>query len=130
MMCEDSITLSSTGQIDKLTHYTIIDPASLDNQFHSHPLHTIIAPGLCVPIILRLPFLYMNKIVCDYASQSCVVTTTSPPYNMMAKPAKLAVPTLETTLPDVLAALKEQIISLSFKEELEACESGLQNQFS
>ena len=125
-----SVALSSTSQIDELTHYTIIDPASLDNQFRLHPLHAVIAPGLCMPIILGLPFLYMNKIVCDYASRSCRVTTTSPPYDLMAKLAKQVVPALETILPDVLAALKDRIVSLSFEEELEARESELRKQFS
>ena len=125
-----NIALSSTDQIDELTHYTIIDPASLDNQFCSLTLHAVIAPGLCMPIILGLPFLYMNKVVCDYASQSCLVTTTSPPYDLMAKQTKPAVPTLETSLPDVLAALKDHIMSLSFEEELEAHELKLWNQFS
>lgn len=120
-----NVALSSTDQIDKLTHYTIIDPASLDNQFCSLTLHAVIAPGLCMPIILGLPFLYMNKVVCDYASQSCLVTTTSPSYYLMVKQTKPAVPTLETSLPDVLAALKDHIMSLSFEEELEAHELKL-----
>ena len=55
-----NITLGSANQITQLTHYTIICPTSLDSCFCSHPLHAVIAPGLCMPLILRLPFLTTN----------------------------------------------------------------------
>ena len=126
-----SVAMGSADRIDELTHYTTIDPASLDENFRSRPLHAVIAPGLCMPIILGLPFLCTNKIVCNYAERSCLVTTMSPPYNLMMKPAKRqTIPGLETVLPDVLAALKERIASLSFEEELETRETEIRSQFA
>lgn len=81
-----NITLGSANQITQLTHYTIICPTSLDSCFCSHPLHAVIAPGLCMPLILRLPFLTTNWITCNYADQTCLISTMPPPYNLLASP--------------------------------------------
>jgi hypothetical protein len=63
-----NIAMGSPNQIEQLTHYIIIEPASLDGLFILHCIHAVIAPGLCMSIILGLPFLCTNKIVCEYAN--------------------------------------------------------------
>ena len=62
-----NVALGSAEPINQLTHYVEKFPASLDNHFHSHLLHAVIAPGLCMPLILGLPFLSLNRILCNYA---------------------------------------------------------------
>ena len=125
-----NIALGSATQINQLTHYVTIDPASLDNQFRSHILHAVIAPGLCMPIILGLPFLCLNRVLCNYAECKCLVSTMKPAYNLMTNVPKHTQATLETSLPDILAALRERITSLSFEEELQSREAKLQERFA
>ena len=125
-----NVAMESPNQIKKLTHYVILEPSSLDNLFLSHPLHAVIAPGLCMPIILGLPFLTVNKIVCNYAARQCMATGHNPPYNLLAKTTKSMPLSTNTNMPDILAALKERIITLSFEEELAAREAELRARFA
>ena len=116
-----SVALGSNDHIDHLTHYVIIDPASLDNHFRSQPLRAVIAPGLCMPLILGLLFRCINCVLCNYADRTCLVSNMSPPYNLMATvPKQTQSPALSTSLPDILASLKDCITSLSFEEELQS----------
>ena len=62
-----NVALGSAEPINQLTHYVEIFPTSLDNRFRLHLLHAVIAPGLCMPLILSLPFLSLNRILCNYA---------------------------------------------------------------
>ena len=73
-----------------------------------------------MPIILGLPFLTANKIVCNYAACQCMATGQDPPYNLLMKTTKTVLPITSAGGPDILAALKERITMLSFKEELAA----------
>ena len=84
-----NVAMGNPNQIEKLTHYIILEPSSLDGIFLSHPLHAVIAPGLCMPMILSLPFLTINKIVCNYANCQCMATELNPAYNLLAKANKL-----------------------------------------
>jgi hypothetical protein len=126
-----NITMGTPNQIEKLTHYAIIEPASLDRLFTLHHVHAVIALGLCMPIILGLPFLCTNKIVCNYAEQTCTATNNEPPYNLLGKIQKDNTPIkINHTTPDILVALIERIITLSFEEELTTREAELQQHFS
>ena len=114
-----NVALGSAEQITQLTHYTIICPTSLDSCFRSRPLHAVIAPGLCMPLILGLPFLTTNRITCNYADRTCLINTMTPPYNLLASPQiKEPPPQLNTELPDLLATLKERATTLSIEDEL------------
>lgn len=126
-----NVAMGSADQISQLTHYVVINPASLDTCFRSRQLHTVIALGLCMPLILGLPFLCTNRITCNYAERSCLVTTISLPYDLMTVTAKqLELPPLETVLPDVLMSLLEHVKLLSFEEELQTHETKLQAHFA
>ena len=104
-----SVALGSNDHIDHLTHYVVIDPASLDNHFCSQPLHAVIAPGLCMLLILGLPFLCINCVLCNYANHTCLISTMLPPYNLMATvPKQSHSPVLNMPLSDILASLKDQ----------------------
>ena len=114
-----NVALGSTEHINQLTHYVTITPMSLDNCFHLQPLHAVIAPGLCMPLILGLPFLCTNRITCNYAKHTCLITTMIPPYNLLNVPPKvMKTLVLKTMLPDILASLKECTMTTSIDDEL------------
>jgi hypothetical protein len=126
-----SVAMGAQTHVDQLTHYVIIEPASLDGIFTSHRIHAVIALGLCMPIILGLPFLTMNNIVCNYAERTCIATKCDPPYNLLTKSPKPKTPLcIKTNAPDILAALRDRITTLSFEEELADCEADLRSRFS
>jgi hypothetical protein len=125
-----SVTLGEQTHAQQLMHYVVIEPTSLDGIFTSHRIHAVIAPGLCMPIILGLPFLISNNIVCDYTKRTCTTTKTNPPYNLLKSPKPKAPLFIKTNTPDILAALRECIMTLSFKEELADREADLRSRFS
>lgn len=125
-----NMVLGSADQITQLTHYVIINPASLDNCFHSKAIHTVIAPGLCMPIILGLPFLCLNHITCNYADRTCLVTMIKPPYNLLNPERKIAAPSLTTELPDMLASLIEHTTPNAIEEQLLIHEAKLRERFA
>lgn len=126
-----NVTLGSVEHINQLTHYITIMPMSLDNCFHSQPLHAVITPGLCMPLTLALPFLCTNCIACNYADCTHLVTTMIPPYNLLNVLLKvIKAPTLDTLLPDILASLKECTTTNSIEEELATRDSELWARFS
>jgi hypothetical protein len=126
-----NVAMGAPNQIEKLTHFAIIEPTSLDGLFVSHRVHAVIAPGLCMPIILGLPFLCTNKIVCNYTERTCTATSNEPPYDLLTKTRKEKRPIeIDSSAPDILAALKERIVTLSFEEELATREAELRQRFS
>ena len=52
---------------------------SLDAAWTLKSVTALIAPRLCMPVILRLPFLIHDSIVTDHASCTCVDTVLPPP---------------------------------------------------
>lgn len=72
-----------------LTHCVKLSLTSTDNVWTSRVVYTVITPGLCMPIILGLPFLETNNIVCDHANQSCIDKVSS--YNLL-NPVKVFPP--------------------------------------
>ena len=67
-----------------LTEYVKLSVTSVDNAWTSRTVHALIAPSLCMPIILRLPFLIHNNIVTDHATHSCIDKITG--YNLLHLP--------------------------------------------
>jgi hypothetical protein len=70
-----------------LSSYVILRVTSLDHSFVAKPVRALITPGLCMPIILGLPWLEHNKIVCDHADRSCIVKDLN--YDLLRPPAIL-----------------------------------------
>ena len=114
-----NVALGSSNELEQLTDYAIIEPASTDGIFQSKHIHTVIAPGLCMPMILGLPFLTTNKVICNYAERTCLATCVSPPYDLMTIRPKQK-ETTTTVTPDLLALIRERVKTLSFEEELAA----------
>ena len=78
-----SIAISKTKKTFKMTlhHYVKFVVTSIDNAWTSKTVHAIIAPSLCMPVILGLPFLTHNDIVTDHKERSCIDKKTR--YNLM-----------------------------------------------
>ena len=55
-----------------LHHFVKLLVISLNNVCTSKTVHAIITPGLCMPVILGLPFLIHNNIVTDHKACSCI----------------------------------------------------------
>jgi hypothetical protein len=65
----------------ELKMFVILSTTSLDQQWQSKCVCTIIASNLCMPIIFGLPFLSHNGIVTDHTLCSCIDKTTG--YNLI-----------------------------------------------
>src|SRR5258705_237221 len=77
-----------------LSTFVILRVTSLDQTFVAKPVRALITPGLCMPVILGLPWLEHNKIVCDHADRACIVKGLNydllhPPTISPPKPPKL-----------------------------------------
>ncbi|KAF8868392.1 hypothetical protein CPB84DRAFT_1857860 [Gymnopilus junonius] len=63
-------------KIMSLSQYVKLSVTTLDNAWTSKTVHALIAPGLCMPIILGLPFLSHNKLIIDADARTCIDKTT------------------------------------------------------
>ena len=124
-----SVAMGSSALINKLTHYVIIEPTSIDRLFTSHHIHAVIALGLCMPLILGLPFLTSNKVICNYADRTCLATRISPAYDLL-KPLHARVSTQKYNTPDTLAALGARIKGFSIDEEYAARNAEMHLRFA
>ena len=68
----------------ELSEFVFLSVSSLDQSFHAKPVRALLTPGLCMPVILGLPWLENNKIVCDHADRSCYVKSSG--YNLLHPP--------------------------------------------
>jgi hypothetical protein len=100
-----------------LTDYVKLTVTTIDNAWTSGTVCAIIAPGLCMPIILGLPFLEHNNIVMDHNNCSCIDKKTG--YNILS-PAVIE-PPLPPPLPPG-PKLHEQARYLKNAKKLALCE--------
>lgn len=70
----------------ELTHFINFWLSSLDGLWTSRSVSAFIAPGLCILIILGLPFLERNKIVCDHEMGTCIHKPSS--YDLLNPPER------------------------------------------
>ena len=56
----------------ELYEYVKLSLTSLDAKWTSKSVKALIAPGLCMPIILGLPFLIHNCIITNHAARTCI----------------------------------------------------------
>ena len=107
-----------------LTHYVCLTVSSHNGLFKSKALNAVIAPGLCMPIILGLPFLVNHKIVCDYANRECLVTLENRKYNLLTQPIQRHFSC------DILAAIHDRIKDLTLEQELAHQEANMRMEFA
>ena len=86
-----SVAIEDGKKKKKMTlyHFVKFTVTSTDNVWTSKIIHALVAPGLCMPIILGLPFLIHNDIITDHAERSCVDKKTG--YNFL-NPAPISPP--------------------------------------
>ena len=65
----------------ELVDFVLLKATSLDQRWISRRMRALVAPNLCMPLILGLPFLSHNNIVTDHALCSCVDKKTG--YNLI-----------------------------------------------
>ncbi|KAJ7158997.1 hypothetical protein C8R43DRAFT_882239, partial [Mycena crocata] len=110
-----------------LHEYVKLHPLSCDQSWTSHTVRALVAPNLCAPLILGLPFLSRNHIVIDHESRTAVdkccqydllnpPAVKPPPVPKMKLREKLEVTDLKPV--DVIAAVRERVEVLSHYEEL------------
>ena len=78
-----SMAIKDSKKKKKMTlyHYVKFTVTFTDNVWTSKVIHALVAPGLCMPIILGLSLLIHNDIVTDNAEHSCVDKKTG--YNFL-----------------------------------------------
>jgi len=86
-----SVAIEDGKKKEKKTLYDYVKftVTSMDNVWTLKVIHALVAPGLCMPIILGLLFLIHNDIVTDHAERSCVDKKTG--YNFL-NPAPVSPP--------------------------------------
>lgn len=78
----------------ELTEWVKIKPSTVNSSWTSRTLRAVIAPSLCSPLILGIPFLEKNKVVIDHELRTCVPKGTDidllhpPPADTKFKPAR------------------------------------------
>ena len=63
---------NNQNSCSQLRGYVELSLVSLDAVWTSKTVKALITPGLCMPIILGLPFLIHNTIITDHASRTCI----------------------------------------------------------
>ena len=123
----------SDGKKETMTLFDFVkfSISSLDNAWTSRTVFGIVAPGLCVPLILGLPFLTKNSIVIDHAARTAIdknsgydllnPTVIKPPRSpplKLREQIKLTKEHKKNVLTDLVAVCKERIRKgiLHFKE--------------
>jgi len=66
------IAISKEKKKTELYYYVKLSLSSLDSAWTSHVIKAIVTPGLCLPVILGLPWLERNSIVTDHATRTCI----------------------------------------------------------
>jgi hypothetical protein len=96
----------SAKQTIELTEYVKLHLYDLSNYWTSKTVQAIIAPLLCAPVILGLPFLTHNTIIVDHAAQTETDKTTG--FDLLhPKPPPPPPPPPKQKLKDFFAELKE-----------------------
>ena len=67
-----TIAINSQRHTFQLYDFVVLTLSSLNNAWTSHPIRALLAPDLCVNILLGLPFLKHNKIIIDHDSDIAI----------------------------------------------------------
>ena len=66
------VAISNEKKETELYFYVKLSLSSLDSTWTSRVVKAIVTPGLCLPIILGLPWLERNHIVTDHTARTCI----------------------------------------------------------
>jgi hypothetical protein len=98
--------------------------SSLDSAWSSRVIKAIVTPGLCLPIILGLPWLEWNHIVTDHAARTCIDKKTS--YDLINPPIILPPPPPKPRLREQIKMTKADK-KLVLAELMMVCHDRLKN---
>jgi hypothetical protein len=99
-----SIAFSNEKKKTELYYYVKLSLSSLDSAWTSRIVKAIITPGLCLPLILGLPWLEHNSIVIDHAARTCIDKINS--YDLLNPPDIVPPPPPKPRLREQLKAIK------------------------
>ena len=71
-----TLAINSQRQTFHLAEYVTLSLLLLNNAWTSRPVRALIAPNLCINILLGLPFLKHNKIVVDHELDTAICKST------------------------------------------------------
>ena len=94
-----TVAINSQQHTFFLADYVILSLSSLNNAWTSRPVRALIAPDLCINIILGLPFLKHNKIVVDHELDTAICKTSGFDLLNEDKPCPLTTPKILQTSP-------------------------------
>ena len=90
---------SRCGDHFHLDTFVNLSLSSLDFHFCSLSVCAVVAPSLCKPVILGLPFLRQNKIVIDHDTGSCIAKDSN--YDLLHPPPLAPAPRITPSLDDI-----------------------------
>ena len=118
------VAFSKEKKKTKLYFYVKLSLSSLDCTWTSSIVKAIVTPGLCLPVILGLPWLEKNFIVTDHAAQTCVDKWNS--YDLLNPPVIVPPPPPIPCLHEQIKATKADK-KLVLTELMLVCHDKLKN---
>ena len=101
---------SRCGDHFHLDTFVNLSLSSLDFRFCSLSVRAVVAPSLCKPVILGLPFLRQNKIVIDHDAGSCIAKDSN--YNLLHPPPLVPAPHITPSLDDICQSRNDLQVEL------------------
>lgn len=118
------VAFSKEEKKTELYFYVKLSLSSLDSAWSSRIVKAIVTPGLCLPIILGLPWLEWNHIITDHAARTCIDKKTS--YDLMNPPIILPPPPPKPRLREQIKTTKADK-KLVLAELMMVCHDRLKN---
>jgi len=119
-----NVTFSKEKNKTELYFYVKLSLSSLDCTWTSHAMKAIVTPGLCLPVILGLPWLEKNFIVTDHAAQTCIDKRNS--YDLLNPPVIVPPPPPKPRMREQIKATKVDK-KLVLTELMVVCHDRLRN---
>ena len=110
-----TVAINSQRHTFHLADYVTLSLSSLNNAWTSRPVRALIAPDLCINILLGLPFLKHNKIVVDHDLDTAICKSTGFDLLNENKPIPLITP----AVPPISPKQKRDTILRSRRQMLE-----------
>ena len=119
-----NVAFSKEKNKTELYFYVKLSLSSLDCTWTSHVVKAIVTPGLCLPVILGLPWLEKNFIVTDHATRTCIDKWNS--YDLLNPPVIVPPPPPKPRMHEQMKATKVDK-KLMLTELMLVCHDRLKN---
>ena len=118
------VAFSKEKKETELYYYVKLSLSSLDSAWTSRVVKAIVTPGLCLPVILGLPWLEWNSIVTDHAARTCIDKLNS--YDLLNPPPIVPPPPPKPRLREQIKSTKADK-KLVLAELMMVCHDRLKN---